>query len=420
MTPILHSHPVSGTSAWLILGVLAAAGCASRPAAAPDLASAAAPEEPKAVDVAATHLGRTVLPRADAIVRGKLAETNAAGRGAEVGKLRPAEWLRPAGFVYEGDLVVMSAHAGALPSPGRDALFLLHLRRESENFELVDVAPLDDEAGPARLATMKRYLEIEALPDSDARITALRTHLRAAVVSEGTWPRANAAREYAAFADRFPGALEAADRTVLEQAARRADRASKAFLETAIAACPGAPRRPTKPDAAASSARAAPFVARYSVAGATAAMRRQVLIDAAAQIGADAVPLFERALDDVDAPVRDAAAAAAGQCKVTALGPRIASMLVTDTSPQVKRSLVMASGHLRAAGAVPALAAIARTTGPLTRDAMFALARIRDDAAMAELRRLRDEAPDASQREDADFLLSERFLEQERALEKTR
>jgi hypothetical protein len=69
---------------------------------------------------------------------------------------------------------------------------------------------------------------------------------------------------------------------------------------------------------------------------------------------------------------------------------------------------------------VPALAAIARTSGPLTRDATFALARIRDEAALAELRRLRDESPDASQRADAEFLLSDKFLEQERALEKTR
>lgn len=423
MTPIIHSHSVTRPVLWALL-VLAAPACAASPAAAPLSATdpAAARDVAKPPETAATHLGRTVLPRADVIVRGRLAETNAAGRGAEVGRLRPTEWLKPADCAYEGDLVVLSAKTGALPLPGRDALFLLHARRESENFELVDVAPLDDDAGPARVATMKRYLEIEALPGSEARVAALREHLRAAVVSNEEWPRANAAREYAAFAAQFPSALEPADRAAIDQSLRRGgDRATRGFLETALAACPGGGRRPAKPASdGQASARAAPFLARYSVPGATAAMRRQAVVDAAAEIGADAAPLIERALEDQDAPVRDAAAAAAGQCGVTSLAPRLASLLVTDTSPQVKRSLVLACGHLRAGGAVPALAAIARTTGPLTRDAMFALARIRDEPALAELRRLRDEAPEASQREDAEFLLSERFVEQERALQKTR
>ena len=423
VTPILHSHTVTRPALSALL-VVAAAACASSTAPAPLRATDAgtARDAAKPPETAATHLGRTVLPRADAIVRGRLSETNAAGRGAEVGRLRPTEWLRPADCAYEGDLVVLSAKAGSLPLPGRDALFLLHALPESENFELVDVAPLDDDAGPARIATMKRYLEIEAMPGADERVAALREHLRTAVVSSEEWPRANAAREYAAFADKFRSALETADRAALEQSLRRgADRVTRGFLETALAACPGGGPRPAKPATAGQSpARAAPFLTRYSVPGATAAMRRQAVIDAAAEIGADATPLFERALEDQDAPVRDAAAAAAGQCDVTALAPRLTSMLVTDTSLPVKRSLVMACGHLRAAGAVPALAAIARTTGPLTREAMFALARIRDEPALSELRRLRDEAPEASQREDAAFLLSERFVEQERALRETR
>jgi hypothetical protein len=363
-----------------------------------------------------------VLPRIEAIVRGRLSETNAAGGGTEVGRLRPSEWLRPKGFVYEGDLVVLSVQSGALPAPGREALFLLHLRPASENFELVEVSTLDDPAGPSRLATIRRYLEIEALPGAEERLAALRAHLRSAAVSDDEWPRANAAREYAALADAFPGALDAEDRAAIERSLRRGgDRAIRGFLETALAACPGAARASPKAAAPAdAAARVEPFLAKYSVPGATASMRRQAVIDAAAQIGADAAPLFARALEDQEPPVRDAAAAAAGQCDVVDLAPRIATLLVTDTSPQVRRSLVMACGHLRAAAAVPSLAAIARVSGPLTRDAMFALARIRDEAALAELRRLRDESPDAERRDDAEFLLSDRFLEQERALERTR
>lgn len=426
MTPILHSAAVARAVLPALVGLLLVTACATRAAApvarSPDaLTPAQQPHGEQAVDRAATHVGRTVLTRADAIVRGRLAEINAAGGGAEVGRLRPSEWLRPADCAYEGDLVVLSVQTGALPAPGRDALFLLHARRASDNFELVDVATLDDPAGTARLATMRRYLEIEALPTSDERVAALRTHLRAAAVGDEEWPRANAAREYAALADEFPGALQDADRVVIEQAIRRGgDRASRKFLETALAACPGAAPRASKPTPAASAARVAPFVERYSVAGATAAMRRQAVVDAAAQVGTDGAALYARALEDLDAPVRDAAVAAAGQCGVTALAPRVAQLLVTDPSPQVRRTLVMACGHLRAADAVPSLGAIARTTGPLTRDAMFALARIRDDAALAELRRVRDETSDPAQRDEAEFLLSDRFVEQERALEKTR
>ncbi len=363
-------------------------------------------------------MGREVLPRVDVIVRGRVERVSAAAHGAEVGRVEPVDWMRGVPREQGSILVVLSAAEGALPFPGRDALFLLRSIPYSDNLELVEVGTLDDEDGAARLAAMKRFLEIESIADPAARFAALRAYLRGALVSEEGWTRRNAAREYAALAAEVPGSLTAEDRPPLERALQRTpEKSFRTLLESALAQCPGSKGSPARP--AAKPARdddLAAYLARFDARDVSDAARRQCVIDAAVELGERGTPLFAKALVDDDPRVREAAAAAAGQLRTLALEPRIATMLTTDPSAGVRRTLVVAAGHLRSKASVSTLALLAKEGEPFARDAIFALARVRDDAALGELRRLRSEAQDPERRSVLDFLLSDRFVEQEKAL----
>lgn len=434
MTPIPHTPGVRFPVRWLVLPLLAGTlGCAqtanvTKPSGEPAASRAPSPSGPAAAetsappDLPATHMGRKVLPRADVIVRGRVERVSAAAHGSEVGRVEPSEWLRGVPREEGSILVVLSVAAGALPLPGRDALFLLRSMPYSDNLELVEVGTLDDEDGPARLAAMKRFLAIEALADPAARFAALREYLRGALASEQGWTRRNAAREYAALAAEVPGSLTADDRAPLERALQRTtEKPVKALLESALAECPGTPSRPARPAAApATDDAVAEYLARFDTKGSSAAARRQAVIDGSVALGVRATSLLERALADDDPRVREAAAAAAGQFRVASLEPRISAMLTADDSPGVRRTLVVAAGYLGSRSSVPTLALLAKDGGAFARDAAFALARIRDAAAMGELRRLRNETQDAERRGEIDFLLSDRFVEQEKSLAEKR
>jgi hypothetical protein len=339
-----------------------------------------------------------------------------------VGRLAPTEWLRgaPPPDFDPGPLTVLCPKAGTLSSIGRDGLFLLHERRESENWELVELAWLDDEEGAQRLAAFREFLRIEAVADPARRLDELRRWLRGAVLSDATWTRAAAANEYAALAEEFPESLTADDAVALSSAlSRTRERALRRSLQAALDACPAekagaAPRGPVGDSKTAGAL--AEATTRFNAKGALPQARRQAVLDAAVNAGAAGAPLFARALDDADPTVREAGVAAAGQLRVLSLEPRIAGMLSAETAPGLRRTLVLAAGHLRSSASVPTLALLARQDGALSREAAFALARIRDEPAVGALRKLRSEATDKERTELFDFLLSDGFVAQERAL----
>jgi hypothetical protein len=413
--------------------LLAATACSSsRLAASPtdsktardSLARQTASAEPtRAVyDGPVTSLGRTALRQADVVVRGKLTRSMTVGSAAEVGRLMPEEWLRGEPREEGEQLTVLSEESGHLPEVAHEGVFLLHLLPASGNWELIEVVPLDDDDGRDRLAALRKYLEIEATPGPSWRLSELRKYLRVAVVSDRSWTRWNAAREYAALSRDVPGALEIEDRPPLEKARdTAAEKPLRAILDAVLAKCPGA-RAPTTKAAAprpadTTESELAGFTSRYAAPDAAAAVRRQAVIDAAVALGARAAPLFERALGDADPAVREAAAAATGQFRIASLDGKIATMLAADGSPVVRRTLIIAAGRLKSSASVPSLALLATEDGAFSRDAAFALARVRDDAAMSELRRLRAEAKTKERIELLDFLLSDAFVQQERALE---
>jgi hypothetical protein len=408
--------------------VLLATACRSAELGTPSAArseEAAGAETPEAKSPVyrgpATSVGRGALRETDAVVRAKLTHVMTVGGGAEVGRLAPEEWLRGAPREAGAPETVLTESIGSLPAAGLEGLFLLRRLEKSGNWELVESIPLDDEEGPERLAAFRRFLEIEEIPGPSLRMKELREYLRAAVLSDRSWTRWNAAREYASLARDVPGALTAEDRPPLQQARDRAtDRALRALLDATLAACPGAraaaAKKPAPRPSAPGEVGLAEFESRFAAPGASAADRRRAVVDAAVRLGERGAPLFERALSDSDPTVREAGAAAAGEFRIASLEPKIASMLPSDQSSTVRRTLVVASGRLKSSASIPALALLAKEGSPFALEASFALARVRDDAAMSELRRLRAEAKSKERSDLLDFLMSDAFLEQERAV----
>lgn len=366
-----------------------------------------------------THLGRTVFPRCHRMSVAEVAEKAALPRGAEMVRLRETEVLW--GPPLDDPPNVVCGAAGLAPGPGGKALFLLRLL-PSGSYEAVQISPLDDADGPARLAAFRRYLEIEAIPDPAARRTALVGYLRGAVSGERGWTRANALREYAALSSAFPSALGPADAEVLARAASAERNAElKRLAQAALDRVPAGGRSSPGPAEAGNASAPAPadlsaFERRFVETKGGPGPRREALIDAAARHGAAAAPLVERALADEDPILREAAAAVAGEAGMAALGPRLAELLRTEPSAPVRRSLVLALGHLRVESAVPLLGSYAAEGGALARESAFALARIRTSGAVERLERLARDESDAERASLARFLLSEDFVRQERAL----
>jgi hypothetical protein len=363
---------------------------------------------------AVTHLGRTALPRCDLVVLGRVNRISPPIRGAEVAKVEVTEVLYPDPEPDSVTITVFGSRPGLLPPPGQSAIFLLALRPRSNNFDSVDVAPLEGDDGAARLATFRRYVEIESIEDEQGRVEALLRYLRRSVVGVERWSRWNAAREYAALSRVRPKALGPADAEALGTALRRArSPVLRDILQEALDVTGVRPPAAPRDDAHAVLAQ---LQSRYDAEDAGPDVRRAAVVDAASRCGKVARPLLDKALSDEAPEVREAAVAGAASVRLEELGAPLARMLATEPSAGVRRSLVRALGHLREASAVPTLAGLAAEDGDFSREACFALARIRDEEAVRRLGELGRRATTDERRELIDFLLSDAFEEQEEAL----
>lgn len=394
-------------------------GAVRVPASAFPLGGAPAPprETPSG---AVTWLGRKVLPQCQRMVVGLVLEIRPFGGGAEVARIEEREIVWGPLVENPAPYTVFCGSAGLAPRPGARGLFLLRVL-PGGTCEAVEISPLDDPDGPARLRAFRRYLEIEGEADGAVRRDALLAYLRGAVADGDRWTRENALREYGAFADAFPGSLEPADGAALARALPSVRdpglrRLVQAALDRAPATTSRTGLRAQPPAGGAAPAEAlAPFTKRFDAARSDAPARRKAIVDAAAEVGAASAPLVARALDDKDPQVREAAVAAAGVTGIDVASGRILSLAATDPSPEVRATAVRALGHLRYTPAVETLAGLARGEPALAREALHALARIRSPAALEKLAGLRTPGDD-ERRRLVDFLVSEAFVRQEKAM----
>lgn len=408
-----------------------AAGCRGTTASAPTpalpgavkVAAADFPLEPppepgEDPDGPVTHVGRSVLAKCHKMVVAKVVTVRPAGPGAEIARIEESEVLWGPPETDEGPYAVLCGGRGLSPPPGASALFLLRLLPAGD-YEALEVAPLGDADGPVRLRTFRRILEIESAADAESRHAALLAYLRGAVVSDEAWIRSNAVREYAAYTKAFPGRLRTEDGAAIARALPMLrDAELKRLAQRALDRAPSAaPAKPSAPRTATSAPAAdlGPFTKRFDDAPRDPAERRRAVLEAAARLDAAAGPLVARGLADPEAVVREASAAAAGEAGIAALVPTLLPLLVTDPSVAVRTTVVIALGHLGAASAVESIAGLARSEPAFERETLFALGRIRNDAAMAHLRALRGTG-DTERARLVDFILSEDFVRQERAM----
>lgn len=384
------------------------------PVVAKSPAPAAVAKDPQAP---VTFLGRTVFPKCHRMSVGRVVRTSELPRGAEIVQVAESEVLW--GTRDDAPIPVICGAVGLAPDVGATALFLLRLL-PSGSYEAVQIAPLDDDDGPARLEAFRRYLAIEALPDAASRRSELAAYLRNALTEGRGWTRANAIREYEAFSSVHADALGPADADVLARAAAIESKAElRKLLQATLDRVPSG--RAARNAAIAAPAPAAPpdlgvYERRLADRRSGPGPRRQALIDAAVEHGARCQPLVAAALADDEPLVREAAAAIAGESGITVLGPKLVERLRVEDAVPVRRTLVLSLGHLQTASAVPLLSSLTAPGDPLARDATFALARIRDAAAVERLDRLLRESTDAERIELLRFLLSDDFVRQERAL----
>ncbi len=367
-----------------------------------------------------THMGRTVLPKCHRMSVGRV-ESRAPGlRGAETVRVAEEETLwGPPSEPDDPPLYVTAGEVGVLPATGARALFLLRLLR-SGNFEAVEVAPLDDAQGAARLDSFRRILAIEGMSDPAARRSALLVYLRECLGGSDRWARDYAVREYAAFADAFPGALRTPDGDALaavlpalrDPDLKRLGQYALDRVKTGASAAKAPPRPKLRPAVPRADLTAFEEKFRSKEPG----ERRAAVLDAVVRHGLAAEPLVERALTDPDPAVREAAVTGAGETGMSGLAEKVWATYPTETHPIARRSLVTAAGKLRVAAAVPTLADIAAGGGTLWREASFALGRIRDGAALERLAVIERTASDPERAKLAKFLRSDDFVRQEKAL----
>ncbi len=387
-----------------------------------DTAASAAEPSTRRKSPAVTQIGREILPRAGMVVRGRTIGVSRV-RGTEVARFEVDEVLRsvPWDQLPESTdapvLTVFSGEPGMMPGAGREAIILVSRRVRSPNHDLVQVVPIEGTGGPERLHAYRRYLEIESLPREAERVAALLEYLSTAVTDSRRWTRDNAALEFGSLATARPDDLGASVVNVLRSATFRSNSSvvQRSLQKALSIAERNTSRAPPAPVAVVSRKDdLAPYVARYD-AEVDAAERRLIVMEAGIDLQADAAPLLRRALDDRDERVREAAAATAGQLQITAISDALLPLLTRGEPLPVRRSTVRALGYLRATQAVPNLAILARADGVLGDDACYALGRVRSPEAVTIMGELLATAV-GERRGLLEFLLSDTFVEQERAL----
>ncbi|HEU4395226.1 MAG TPA: HEAT repeat domain-containing protein [Planctomycetota bacterium] len=383
--------------------------------------AAAAPD-----DGAVTVVGTGLLRRSRAVVRACVEKVSTVSVGVEIATAKVEETLW--GEAPPGDRVrVLTHEAGYFARVSPDAVLFLDPVGEGR-YACRGVVDLIGDAGPAKLAALRRCLEIEALPP-EKRGAALRAVCFEGLGAKDAWTRRNAARETAHLASVRPGAFTEADaREVRRAAGRERDRVVRPLLVEAAASLDraAAESRLAPPDPGAVTLRGAALLRRVRE-DPDPAVRRASVEGAAAEGRAGTDAVREALARDADAGVRGAAAIALGQAGVVDAVPDLVRTAWEDGDTGVRAAAAEALGTLRAESAVPSLRGLGKdASAAVAREALFALARIRSEDALAAVRAVRAEAAAApgeeggALRDLCDFLLSDDFLRQEEALRRLR
>ncbi len=378
-------------------------------------------------DGAVTVIGTGALRRSKVVVRGALEKVSSLDFGVEMAAVRVEETLW--GDAPGKDRIrILSNESGYFSRVSPEAVFFLDPMEGGGRYTCCAVVDGAGSEGAARVAAVRRSLEIERRPRAE-RAPALRAACFESLGAADPWTRRNAGQEIAHLAEVQPRAFTAADfRDIRRAAFRERDSLLRPFLVEAAQtlAKAGDEGRLAPPDPGAVTLRGAPLLRRLRE-DPDPKSRRQAAEAAAREGEAGEAALAEAMEKDADPGVRAAAAEALATAGTAArAGPALLRRAKEDAEPAVRAAAVESLGVLAVDDAVVPLRDLARSDPAVARGALFALARIRTPGALEALRGIRAEAADsrapgaAEARDLVDFLLSEDFLKQEDALRKIR
>ncbi len=387
------------------------------------LAAAAALAAGPPDDGAVTVIGTNTLAKSQLVARGKLERVSALPFGLEMGTVKVEEVLwadRPG--TKPDSVQVLSNEPGYFSSAKEESIWFLKRLEGRARYECAGIVDLGDRDGAARLAAVRRSLEIESLP-AGLRAEALREACFEGLGAPDAWTRQNAGRELAHLAGLRPGAFTAADAgDVAERAMGEGDRILRPLLVEAAESLARAGAR----------GELAPGEGpRVSLGGAAAfralreekdpAKRAEAVAGVGAEPGAAADGALVGALREDPAPaVRTAAARALStRPRAAAATAGLVEALRRDGEPAVRAAAAEALGILGAAEGIRDLRAACGEAAPLGRAALFALGRIATPAAEEALKEFRATAA-AEVGELVEFLLSADFRRQEEMLRRMR
>jgi hypothetical protein len=388
---------------------------------APLLGSAALPAA-AAVEDPVSRMGKTLLAKSDLVVRGEVGRSSRLGAGISVLRFAVTDTLH--GTAPGATLTVLTDDPDAAPAPGiACVLFLAHL--SGDRYRIVERMDLADRDGPMKEKTLKAYLAIENLSEPGPKRRALHDLLMENLGGGDTFLVYSAARELAHFTEANAEFFTAEDSAAI--AAKRQttrDPLLADLLQTALDRLP-------PPPAAGESAPPAPRPLRSPdferLSAALAAGiegvedRRSAIAAVCARHLRHAGPILLAALGDDDPVIREMAAREAGEAGLAEAVAPLVAILGRETDKTVIRGAIQGLGLLRAAEAFPALGAFAAEPG-LVRAVATAAMRIGEPETVEFVRALRASrgAAEPELADFLDFLLSDRFVEQEAVLSRVR
>ncbi|MEN8149485.1 MAG: HEAT repeat domain-containing protein [Planctomycetota bacterium] len=375
-----------------------------------------------------TYMGEHVLAKTDVVCLGESAKPVLLPTGARVVRFTLKEVLE--GKEEAQSVVLVAGAPDLIPPPGvPGVLFLKRLGRG--RYEPVGLVEIFGKEAKARLATLRRYLEIERMAGAKKKRETLREYLLTNLESGDAFLRWSAARELANFTKRNGKYLGPAHlariRAVRE---KHGEAVFQQLLDTALfqvkrrgAPPPDAPSHLAGPEGP-EYRELRGLYRKWKKGIPKAADRRDLLQRVTSRWLKHSAPILADALDDESPVVRRIAALQLGEGEFTSAEPRLRKRLGEERDREVLEALIHSLGILKSEKALPAILALGKADD-LRRAAAFAAARTGGDLAEKWLSTLlathnRETEKDREIRRLVKFLRSEAFENQEKALSEIR
>ena len=298
---------------------------------------------------------------------------------------------------------------------GHRYVFFLRPARGGVAWRMVTLFDAQGKVGAQKLASLDKVSVLLAIHDPDERAQATLDWLLEAQRAKGTWTRVNAARELNHLLevrrDLFDDAVRSSIRRL---ASRGCVPAQRTWLVRALKDLGALP-----PETAPSAPPERPDALEEALTGIEDADARiRILEEHLHRGGPTAAATLIRRIRHEDALVRTWMIKTFAEGGYATHLPAIRTLYAYEANAEVRRAIVYATGRLGSDADVTWLEE--RTLSPsVQRDALFALARIRTEAALAALARVRERPVDGSVSGDipalVDYLRSSAFEEVEAA-----